>query len=292
MNEPMIKILQPGDEAMLERFLLPRVDASMFLISNIRTAGLLDEGGRYQGTYAAAFDGDQIIGVVAHSWNQNLIFQAPIHAESLWRAAVDASQRPVKGVIGPGDQVNSIINSMPIEDANIQMDESEGLYNLALGDLIVPEALRYGKVTGRRIEHHDLEIVFEWRVAYSIEALGENDTPQLHDRYRAAIERSLREKTTWVLEKEGKLVACSSFNSVIDEAVQVGGVWTPPEFRRRRYARCVVATSLLDAESQGVGKAILFTGNYNIPAQKAYLAIGFILIGDYRLTLFRSPLKI
>ena len=78
----------------------------------------------------------------------------------------------------------------------------------------------------------------------------------------------------------------------IKEAVQVGGVWTPPELRRRGYGRCVVAASLLDARSEGVEKAILFTPERNIASQKAYTALNFQHIGDYRLVLLKSPLAV
>ena len=63
----------------------------MFLIGNMRSAGLVDRGQSYQGTYAAAFEDGEIAGVVAHDWNGNLVFQAPAHPEALWRAGLSSS---------------------------------------------------------------------------------------------------------------------------------------------------------------------------------------------------------
>jgi len=291
MSKPTIRILQPGDEAAMEAFLLPRIEFSMFLISNMRTSGLIDNGQAYTGTYAAAFEGEQIIGVVAHYWNQNLVFQAPVHLDSLWRLAVEASQRPISGLIGPNDQVTAAKEALELDDSNTQLDETEKLYSLQLEDLIMPRSLSSGEVRGRRIEPRDLERITEWTVAYSMEALGEKDSPQLWQRCRGSVERALEETRTWVLEDHGHPVACSSFNSAIKEAVQIGGVWTPPELRRRGYGRSVVAASLLDARLEGVEKAILFTGENNIAAQKAYVALGFRHIGDYRIVLFQPPLE-
>ena len=77
----------------------------------------------------------------------------------------------------------------------------------------------------------------------------------------------------------------------LKEAVQVGGVWTPPELRGRGHGRSVVAASLLDARSETAEKALLFTGKDNIPAQKAYTALGFRQIGDYRILLVQSSLE-
>ena len=82
-------------------------------------------------------------------------------------------------------------------------------------------------------------------------------------------------------------MAKSSFNARIKEAVQIGGVWTPPELRNRGYGRSAVAASLLEARSEGVEKAILFTGGDNIPAQKAYTSLGFQPIGRYRIFLLQ-----
>jgi len=234
MKTPAIRILQPrsggglygtppGDEAALEAFLLPRIDLSMFLIGNMRAAGLIDRGQPYGGAYAAAFEDGKIVGVVAHYWNQNLVFQAPVHLDALWRAAAEASGRPIKGWIGPNDQVSAAMGAFDVDESNVQMDETENLYSLELGDLIVPDGLTSGEVNGRRIERRDLELITEWRVGYSLEALGEKDTPQLREQCRASIERSLKERRTWVLEKQGQPVACSSFNTAIKEAVQVGG---------------------------------------------------------------------
>jgi RimJ/RimL family protein N-acetyltransferase len=290
MKKP-IRILQPGDETALEAFLRPRVESSMFLIGNMRTSGLMDNGQAYTGTYAAAFEEERIIAVVAHYWNRNLVFQAPAHLDLLWRAAIEASQRPIGGLIGPNSQVTAAKEALEVHELKIQLDETEKLYSLKLEDLIVPGGLSSGRVSGRRIEPRDLELITRWRVAYSVEAIGEKDSPQLWQSSRASIERSLKEKHTWVLEDAGEPVACSSFNTAIKEAVQIGGVWTPPELRGRGYGRSVVAASLLDARLEGVEKAILFTGESNIAAQKAYAALGFRHIGDYRVVLLQSPLE-
>jgi len=206
-------------------------------------------------------------------------------------AAVKASQRSIGGLIGPAKQVDAVRCTLGFEPARIQLDETENLYALNLANLVLPDVLRIGQIRGRRIGPADVDLLTEWRVGFSVEALGEQDSPRPWTACRAAIERGLKEQSMWLVEHHGQPVACTAFNSAIKEAVQVGGVWTPPNFRGRGYARCAVAVSLLDARSEGVDKAILFTGINNIPAQKAYLALGFQHIGDYRILLLRPPLK-
>ncbi len=284
-----IRILQSGDEALLEAFLLPQVESSMFLIANLRAAGLMDGGRLFQGTYAAALDKGRMVGVVAHYWNGNLVLQAPGWEGALCQAAIEASGRTIQGLLGPQDQVGTARQALGLEAAEIQMDETENLYSLEVENLVVPGPLRSGEWLGRRLQPGDLDLLTEWRVGFSVEALGEPESPQLWKRCRASAERALDQGWTWLLEDGGEPVSTSSFNATIREAVQVGGVWTPPQFRNRGYGRAAVAASLLDARADGAKIAILFTGVGNLAAQRAYLALGFRHIGNYRLLLMRAP---
>ena len=288
---PEFRILKPGDEQAMEAFLLPRISSSMFLIGNSRLAGLEDHGETYQGTYTAAFQNGRIVAVAAHYWNRMLVLQAPHYLEELARFVLSASGRPLKGLIGPGDHVDSAVNCLGLKSSDIQLDSKEYLYSLSLDALRVPDALSSGKVRGRRIEAHDIDLVAEWETAFSQEALGETDGPQLREKCRRAVEDSLCEQRAWILENNGQPVARTGFNTTIEEAVQVGGVWTPPEFRSRGYARAAVAASLLDARKKGIPTAFLFTDYRNYPAHKAYEALGFRHIADYGILLLKSPIQ-
>jgi GNAT superfamily N-acetyltransferase len=255
----------------------------MFLLGNMRAAGLEDSGEHFQGTYVAAFDGDQIVGAVAHYWNDNLILQAPVQAEALCQAAQEASGRELMGLLGPAAQVQAVKEAFDLPEDGIQMDETENLYGLHLADLIVPDSLHSGRLTGRRIEPGDVEQVTEWLVAFSLEALHEVDSPELWELVRTGLQRRQGQGLTWILHDQGRPVSTSGFNTRTAEVVQIGGVYTPPELRSRGYGRAVVASSLLDARAEGVESSILFTGVQNIAAQRSYEALGYQHIGDYRL---------
>ena len=282
-----IRILEPDDSAALEAFLAPRLESSMFLVGNLRVAGLRDRGAPYEGTYAAAYEQGQMVAVVAHYWNRNLVLQAPVHVGPLCKAAAVASGRPVRGLVGPAPQVERAMAALDIVAASAQLDERETLFALPLADLCVPEPLANGRVCGRRAGPDDVELVTEWRVAFSLESLGDEDSPRLWEQVRTSVRRGVSENRIWVLEAAGVPVSTSGFNAAVREAVQIGGVWTPPAQRGRGYGRAVVAASLLDARNQGVGKAVLFTGLDNLPARRAYGVLGFRPLGDYRLVLLR-----
>ncbi len=273
----------------MEAFLLPKIHSSMFLIGNSRAAGLDDHGERYQGTYAGVYDNDKIVAVAAHYWNEILVLQAPVHINNLVRTVLSNSGRSLKGLIGPGDQVGVAGEILGLEAQDIRFDDMEFLYSLELESLNVPDILTSGKVQGRLIQAGDIELVTEWETAYRNEALGEPEGPELREQCRETVEHSVLEQTAWILVRNGQPVARTAFNAHLKEAVQVGGVWTPPEWRNCGYARAVVAHSLLDAGRRGISTAILFTPEKNYPAQKAYEALGFERIGDYRLLFLKSP---
>jgi predicted GNAT family acetyltransferase len=287
MNE--LRVLEPADEAALQAFLLPRVESSMFLLGNMRAAGLRDEGQVYQGTYVGAWQGGALVGVVAHYWNGNLVLQAPAKLEALCRAALEASGRALHGLVGPAGQVEAARRALGLSPARIQMDEEEDLYSLALETLRVPPALAAGQVQGRRIAPRDVGQVTTWRVAFSVESLGDEESAALWAQCKTSVERGMAEGRIWLLEDGGRPVSTTAFNTAIREAVQVGGVWTPPELRSQGYARAAVAASLLAARAEGARWGILFTGKENVPAQRAYKALGFRRVGDYRLLLLRPP---
>jgi uncharacterized protein len=109
----------------------------MFLLSNVRRGGLADRGERYQGPYAAALDDGRIIALAALGWHGNVVLQAPQCLNQVINAVMDAAPRPVKGLIGPADQVaqGAAMLSMPERGPGIQMNSHEGLYALDLSNL-------------------------------------------------------------------------------------------------------------------------------------------------------------
>jgi RimJ/RimL family protein N-acetyltransferase len=264
----------------------------MFLLSNVRQAGLANNGDRYSGTYVAALENDQIIGVVAHYWNGNLICQAPTHLDTLWRQATLLSGRAVAGVIGLADQVRLVCRALGVGPAHYKMGGEEGLFTLPLDDLRLPAALQAGTVVGRRLRADDIDQLTLWRAAYNHETLGDPHTPEGIARAAQEIARAHQEGTTWVLEANGQRVAMASFNARITEAIQIGGVYTPPPHRSRGYARAVVAAALRDAKMDGVHRAILFTDDENEAAQTAYRALGFQRVADWGLVLLQEPVHI
>ena len=89
-----------------------------------------------------------------------------------------------------------------------------------------------------------------------------------------------------VLVVDGEPVAVCTFIAQLPDVVQMGGVFTPPGWRGRHYGRAVVAATLAEARARGVTHALLFTGEANLPARRAYAALGFALVDDVTLVEF------
>ena len=279
-----IRVLAPGDEAALDAFLAQHADTSMFLRSNARAAGLVDDGEPLHGTYVAAFDAhDEIVAVAAHAWNGMLLVQAPVHLAAVARAAVFASGRALTGFSGAYDQVVAARRALGLADAPAKMSSREVLMALALDDLVVPDAR--GRVA-RRATRADAALLADWRAAFSVESLGDVDGPDLRARCRETVDRAIAAGDAWLVDVDGVPSSCAVFNARLPDVVQVGGVFTPRDRRRRGAARAVVAGMLRAArDEEGVGRAILFTEEHNVAAQTAYRAIGFRDVGWYGLVL-------
>ncbi|MCC6360932.1 MAG: GNAT family N-acetyltransferase [Phycisphaerales bacterium] len=292
MTPTSIISLGAGDAARLEEFLQRHLCEAMFLLANSRRAGLVDTGEPLTGAYAAEIIDGEVAGVVAHFWNGMLIPCAPVdRVATLGRAALVASKRPLRGFIGPQAQVEELARAFQIalkeEDGplpdTVRLDSIEGLYELELGQLEVPGALAAGQVTVRRGREDDLPLLIDWDIRYAFESLGATDLEAQRAISEGYQRRFVADGHIFLLFADGKPVARALYNAAIREAVQIGGVWTVPELRGRRYARAVVAGALLAAREQGVERAILFTEHTNTPARRAYDALGFQRVGDFRL---------
>ena len=261
----------------------------MFLRANSRAAGLVDRGTPLQGTYVAALEAGRIVAVAAHFWNGMLVLQAPEPRalEPVARAALARSRRELRGLVGPWAQVETTRDSLGLSGRGTVLHSREELYELDLAKLEIPPDLESGRLECRPPRAPELDLLVEWRVSYSMEALGVSAGPELEAASRSEIERLQAEGSQWVLLDRGAPVSYSAFNARLPDVVQVGGVWTPRELRGRGYARAAVAGSLRAARSEGARLAVLFTGEENRSARAAYEALGFRVVGDYGLVIFR-----
>jgi predicted GNAT family acetyltransferase len=279
------RTLEGGDEVAVERFLATRSDSSMILLSNLRAAGLEYRGEPMQATWVGALEEARIVAVAAHCWNGKVIVQAPRELGRVVELAVAASGREVTGILGEWAQAVATREVLGLDAKPSRFASRDLLFALDLARLRVPAALASGRVSSRRARRDDVDLLTRWRMAYNQELLGAVPGPGFESSCRAEMELAV-ELGGFLLEAEGGPVSYSGFNARLPECVQVGGVFTPPELRGAGFARSAVAGSLLAVASEGVVRSVLFTGDENFAAQRAYAALGYEVVGDFGMILF------
>lgn len=287
-----IRRLKEQDTGKLKSYLAPHKAECMFMCSNLEAAGLEYKGAEFEGEYLGCFDKDAVqegplLGVIVHYWNDNVM----MHASSQWvleqliGCLKSNIKRPVAGVLGPNTQAEPVIKTLGLSGAAFRIDRKEGLYKMELvnlNELSMPSNLEV--VSAKEVPW---ALLVKWIKSYAIEALGACNEAALERQVEEEWTLRLQKNDTWVLLSEGVPVCLSAFNARLTDAVQVGPVWTPPEYRNKGFARALLAYILHQEKHRGTQQAILFTDN---PAAiKAYLAIGFKKIGDYRLALLKKP---
>jgi predicted GNAT family acetyltransferase len=272
-----IRRLDERDRPAVETFLLAHRDSAMFLRENLCMRGLTYTGQPHGALYMAAVEAGRVVALLAHAWNGVVLILAPVEADALARALAAASGRRVTGLSGPHAQVMRVRAALGLQDAPAQLDAVEDLYGLELAALRMPDSsprLRFRAAT-----EADRETLIGFRRAYEIETLGASPEDATRNAARLHI------ANTWVALLDGRIVSQSGFNAALDDIVQLGGIYTPPEERNRGYARAAIAAHLVAARAAGVTRAVLFT--LDPAAARCYRALGFERVGDYAIVLLK-----
>jgi uncharacterized protein len=131
----------------------------------------------------------------------------------------------------------------------------------------------------RRAEQKDRDLLVDWVIAFSKEAIGQ-------DAERGRMERSvdlrLTHDTTFfnVWEDNGQVVSLVGSSGPTPNGIRIGPVYTPPEQRGKGYASaCVAAFSqfLLDGGRKFV---FLYTDLSNPTSNRIYQNIGYNAVCD------------
>lgn len=135
--------------------------------------------------------------------------------------------------------------------------------------------------TSRYATTRDLDQLVPACAAMHKEEVGidplERDAVGYRERIRELVER----KRAIIRVDQGRIVAKSEFSAVTPEAVQLMGVWTHPEFRRRGLARETLTE--ICGHLFRKGKTVtLFVNDFNRPAIGLYESMGFKRIGMNR----------
>jgi RimJ/RimL family protein N-acetyltransferase len=267
------------DRPAIEAFLTKHIVTSMFPLSNLRNHGM-DGGHPRAVTFWVRWGAGQITDVVTVTDEGFAFPQCPTMPWSDLRVAL--AGQALRGIMGDAEQVAGMRAALNWTNA-ADLDDIEPLYHLALVDSQLPKCAGYAlEPLGRAPQN----MVQNWRVAYlNDRGVFPGDAPdktaqkQLADYLAADSHR--------VLYRDGKPVGMTGFNAQLPQVVQIGGVFTPDEFRGQGVARRAVGLHLKEARENGVTDAILFAANDS--AARAYEAIGFEKIGAFAMVSYKDP---
>lgn len=267
------------DRPAIEAFLTRYITTSMFPLSNLRRYGMA--GGHPRAMrFWLRWQAGALVDVLGVSEEGMVFPQCPT---SPWGdVKVVLYGHSVKGILGDAAQVAALRTVLGLS-GDPGLDKAEPLYALSLDDLVMPDLAGFRLVP---LKDAPRALVVGWRRAYLEEVLpmpGEDSAmTAVKD-----IVGYLEADTHRVLYEGDTPVAMTGFNAVLPEAVQIGGVYTPPALRARGYARRAVALHLAQAQAAGTKTAGLFAASPQ--ACKAYEAIGFRRTGDFRILIYQEP---
>ncbi|CAN0505047.1 unnamed protein product, partial [Laminaria digitata] len=248
-------------------FLSAHHASSMFLLSNFES----EAHGSFIHTTALAREasGGSLLGA-AGLFNHNvLILQCeadPVGIAKFACSVDGVGPRAFDIILGPFEQVHRLCTHL---DPTPKSLRQEHLYHLPLHQLRPPPLLNRSV---RRARTADLDQLESWRAAYELETHG---AVRDHKKMRARLRGDVAAGNIWLLEADATPLAMCAINARTKTSIQIGGVFTPKQYRGRGCARAAVAGQLEMLREEGMELAILFTALDNIPAQRAYEAIGF-----------------
>ncbi len=276
----------PDEAANIAGFLRKYLDQAMFPLANLVGHGMGREG-RYQMRFWLKGRGSAIEAALGLSAMGVLLPVLPgVATRDLVAFRETLGGETLRGIIGAPHWAEHIAAALQIPPEAVQHIDDEPGFALDLAALAVPgdPSLKL-----RKPDDSDSPRLVLWRATYLGEVMG---TPP--DRREAVakeeIETYLARGSHRLLMRHGEPVAFTGFNATLPEAVQIGGVFTPPELRGRGYARAAVSLHLAEARDAGVLRAVLFAANE--AAARAYRSIGFRPNGHMRMMLFREGTRI
>lgn len=179
----------------------------------------------------------------------------------------------IPGVIGDKGFAQKFAEAWAAETgAAIELLMDEGLYWIDA----VTKGLEKSPGTWRVANKRDAELLEEWYLLF------EKDTgigASSHKEAAAKIEQFLDDKEIYVWEVQGEVFSCMKKSRPSKHGISVGFVFTPEKYRKKGYARSLVAevTEELLLEFDFV---MLYTDLKNPTSNKIYREIGYEQIAN------------
>lgn len=280
----MIRQAGPHDAADMAAFLERHIDTSMFLLSNLERFGTGERDHPHGTRFFLRDTGTGLSGVFGCTNGGFLMCQMPgLTAPEAGMLAHLVHGRTMRGMTGDAIQVARVLGALPLSADAFALNSVQPLYALDLARLAAPVA------DLRRPTGADRALLEQWYAASALET-GQSVAARAEGDGRARAETALSAGWARLLFVDGVPVSLAGINARAGNAVQVGGVYTPPAFRGNGHAGRAVAACLAELRAGGAARAILFAAS--AAAARAYERIGFARIGEYRIAMLKAPVTL
>jgi len=287
------RLLEEGDKGILNVFLKPHTPY-VFSPREMLREGLRFDGRAHTADFFGAFEENNIIGILTHSWLGSVqVFAVnPAAIPELAKAFQDhrASQpRAIECFLGPWKNVEFFLSCCGVNAQSLLHEgkKKSRLLSLDLAQLKFPKARGNSDVIVRRARADDLEYLAKGRHDFFVEVNGAEAGQETFDKARNEMFRRIEERNIFVLEEKDRLISFCGVGGNVDGWTEVGPVWTPPEKRGRGYAKAIVSGALDMARREGLKHAVLFV--IRPDAEKVYRDVGFAEIGEWYFDFLKKP---
>ncbi|WP_422122153.1 GNAT family N-acetyltransferase [Planococcus sp. X10-3] len=235
------------------------------------------QNGRYEDYYLAlAEEAGEILGICLMTPPhplQIIFLKENAGLEETLAVHLKGGNLEIPGVIGNKGPAERFAEAWAAETgALVELQMDEGLYRI---DAVV-RGLEKSPGSWRVANMQDAELLEKWYLLFESETgIGASS----HRVASMKIEQFLEDKEIYVWEVNGQIVSCMKKSRPSKHGITVSFVFTPEEYRRKGYARTMVAevTEELLLEFDFV---MLYTDLKNPSSNKIYSEIGYVQIAN------------
>lgn len=273
----MIRLLLEIDRKIVEEYLERNHIETTFLIGNIKYFGLENNRElRRCGDYYGYFEGGQLKGILPF---YNLGSCIP-HYES--EGAIPyfvklMKERNFKFLLGMKKIIEPLYEE--IKDFKTKAEVSDDVY-------YINKSFKEFKLRGIEIKNHyelDLNLVVDFLIEANMVGFQSKDYTK-EEAIKSLNQRPVEEDCLFAI-KDGKIVSTACIQTTTNKISQIGGVYTTPKERGKGYCKAVVSELCRRIIERGKIPTLMVRKD-NVPAVKAYEALGFEFYDDYMIIEF------
>lgn len=282
----MVELISAQNLHEANEYLTRYEETAQFLINNLKTHGPVMTDHHNSGHFKLIRKSGRVAGVFCLTRRGNLLIQTDTNDSTEPSVLLDAcAGEPVsiKGFIGDWNSIDPVYRLFLERNPSFKpsYEAKEILYSYTLSS---HDSKLVHDTQVRLLQLCDFDQWLALSAAYMLE-LSIPDELTLKQKERD-FEFQVVNQLCWGLFVDPKLLSKASLNSKGQTIGQVGGVYTPPEFRKKGFAKRVMFHMLKDCiDLHSHTKNILFTGETDLPAQRLYESMGYKPIGFFALVL-------